>query len=390
MVILNIILIDENIDNYEYKNFIKEFESINFIIVKCFILVKEAISYLKNVQFQETKIIINESLYDDFIQIFEENITSICVAPKIFIFTKYKDIFMEYHLKNNLFYNSGGIKTELEEIKKSILLENKKEDKGWINNIFFNNKGIISKLEDFKHFILNKINNVETKQQYNIQMTFEYIDSQEKLLLPLFYKTLVEKTSNKKMDDYTKFLCDKYSKENKLNELLSSIKSLEDIPIEILSKYYARAYTIASEFYRNINKDLGLNNKEIYLPFIKTLYEGIKLKSLPLASDNILYRGSKISKDEIKLIRNYLNKKLDDLPGVIIFSKSFLSFTKEKATAQSFMQSSNKNKNLCKVLYVLEKDDNIGYNLSTHCDIEKISVFPNEREVYFYRFHHLK
>ena len=33
------------------------------------------------------------------------------------------------------------------------------------------------------------------------------------------------------------------------------------------------------------------------------------------------------------------------------------------------------------LINIWEKDDNLGYNLATHCDIEKISVFPNEREV---------
>ena len=41
---------------------------------------------------------------------------------------------------------------------------------------------------------------------------------------------------------------------------------------------------------------------------------------------------------------------------------------------------------ISKVLFILEKDDNIGYNLSTHCDIEKISFYPNEKEVLFFPF----
>ena len=41
---------------------------------------------------------------------------------------------------------------------------------------------------------------------------------------------------------------------------------------------------------------------------------------------------------------------------------------------------------LSKVLYILEKDDNIDYILSTHSDIEKISFYPNEKEVLFYPF----
>ena len=129
---------------------------------------------------------------------------------------------------------------------------------------------------------------------------------------------------------------------------VASIKSLSDIPIEILSKYYARLYTAESDFYKNINKDLGLNKVEKYLPYIKTLYEGVKLKSLPLANKNILYRGSKISNDEIIKIKEYINKKIKGLPSSIVFSKSFLSFTKDKNIADYFLSFKNNNKNLSK------------------------------------------
>ena len=44
------------------------------------------------------------------------------------------------------------------------------------------------------------------------------------------------------------------------------------------------------------------------------------------------------------------------------------------------------NNNLSKVLFILEKDDSIGYDLSTHCDIEKLSFLPNEKEVLFLPF----
>ena len=46
---------------------------------------------------------------------------------------------------------------------------------------------------------------------------------------------------------------------------------------------------------------------EKYLPFIKTLYEGLKLQSLPLApKDCELFRGSNISKGEIQKIYSIL------------------------------------------------------------------------------------
>ena len=43
-----------------------------------------------------------------------------------------------------------------------------------------------------------------------------------------------------------------------------------------------------------MNKDLkNNNNNDFYLPFIKTLYKGVEMESLPLASKNkILYRGN--------------------------------------------------------------------------------------------------
>ena len=146
----------------------------------------------------------------------------------------------------------------------------------------------------------------------DIQLTFECIDSIDKLALPIFFKSLIDNVSiDNNTEDYTNFLYNTYSKDNdELKILLDSIKSMRNIPIEILSKYYARLYTIESDFYKDINRDLGLNKKEKYLSFIKTLYEGVKLKSLPLASNNILYRGSKISNEEFGKIKSYLNKKI--------------------------------------------------------------------------------
>ena len=94
---------------------------------------------------------------------------------------------------------------------------------------------------------------------------------------------------------------------------------MKNIPIEILSKFYARLYTINSDFYKNINKELRLNKIDNYILFIKTLYEGIKLKALPLSSDKILYRGAKIYNSEIDKIYDYLNKKINGLSCAIFY-----------------------------------------------------------------------
>ena len=353
-----VLWVDANIDNSENTEYVKELESIGSLRLKLFKNIEEAIEQLKYLEFQETKVIISGSFYSEFIKSFKENILKMYIAPKIIVFTKNKENFVkenkDYSSNENVFYTFGGIAPSFNEIKE-----------------FLKEKKI-----------------KEIKKQYDdVQLTFERIDKKEKLVLPIFFKTLIDTISNDNMEKYTDELYETYSKERKdLKSLLGSIASMKNIPIEILSRFYSRLYTADSTFHRNINKDLGLNKKEIYLPFIKTLYEGVKLKSLPLSNDKVLYRGSKISNVEINDIKNYMKKKIEGLPSSIVFSKSFLSFSKEKNVAEKFLKDENKDKNLSKVLFILEKDDNCGYNLSTHGDIEKISFFPNEREVLFFPF----
>ena len=49
-----------------------------------------------------------------------------------------------------------------------------------------------------------------------------------------------------------------------------------------------------------MNQDLLSNNIKNYEQFIKTLYAGVKLKALSLATNKKLYRGSKIPIFEIQ------------------------------------------------------------------------------------------
>ena len=38
------------------------------------------------------------------------------------------------------------------------------------------------------------------------------------------------------------------------------------------------------------------------------------------------------------------------------------------------------------MLFILEKDNSVGFNLSTHCDLENLSYYPGEKEVLFFPF----
>ena len=351
-----IIWIDPNIHSEENQNYLKELKSNGVIKIQCYDNYLEAIDYIKQIKFEETVIIVNGEIYNNFIKIFKENCIYINLVPKIIIWNKNKKVFM----KNN------NINTD-------------------IYHHFYNFE-IKSTFDEIKKLLINPINNnIIVKSDENVRMTFQYIENKEQLTLPLMYKTLIEICSNDIIENYTNSLFKNYKDNYHINELLKQIINIKDIPLELLSKYYIRAYTIESNFYKDLNKDLQSNNLEKHKPFIKVLYEGIKLKSLPLGSDNILYRGSKISNKELKKIKIYMSKKIEGLPAAIVFSNSFLSFTKEKAIAEGHIKNKNYDNKISNVLYILEKNKDVDYKLATHGDIDELSKYP-EREVLFFPF----
>ena len=341
------------IDNSSENDLFSLEKDIHPLSLKKFKQVNTAINYIKQIWFKDTIIIINNNSYSEFIESFNDNIKEVNFFPKIIINNNKKKNFIQ---NNDNFFCKYKVATSIEEIKT----------------------------------ILNELNTAINfdSLEYDAQLTFEKIDSTEKLILPLLYKILIDLVDKDGNNIFIEYIYKKYSNNNfQIKDLLQQIISKANIPLEILSKYYIRLFTMESEFYKDLNKDLRLNEKEKYMPYIQTLYEGIKLKALPLASDNELYRGSQISNNEIENLKNYCKKKLKHLPGAIVFSRSFLSFSKNKAVAEKFLKNINiYNNNLSKVLFILEKDDSIGYDLSTHCDIEKLSFLPNEKEVLFLPF----
>ena len=388
----NVIWLDPNIDRIENSEKLKlKLDSLNIKIIKN---LNEAINHLKKTKFKQIKLILTEEIYKKFVQKYKENLVDMSFSLIVFLYktTEEGKIIFNSNKNNNNINNINYISNN-DNNNNNINYINNNENKEYTTyeEILFEFGGIISDLEELENILkLGKdiIDNEETKKNtfdLPVQLTFEFIDNKGKLLLPLSFKSLIDKATNDNMIEYTNTIFDIYSHNSDIRKLLNSIQSFKNISIENLSKYYAKFYTIESGFYRDINESLRLNNAEKFLTFIRTLYEGVRLKILPLACDNILYRGAKISKFEIEKIKDNIKNKIENLPGLIVFSKPFLSFTKEREVAIRFI-SPNYNNNLTNVLFVLEKDNNIGYNLSTHCDLENLSYFPGEKEVLFFPF----
>ena len=352
-----LIWIDKNVENDENKNYIKELSNLNEFIIYTYKDVKSGIKKLKQIKFKNTFVISSGSLYKEFIKEFKKEENLINTIPKILIFTRDRNKFLksskdiEKEFINDPFYNFGGIKTVFSEIK---------------------------------DFLLNKIPK-KIRELEEDNLIFEYIDDIKKLYLPLYYKTLIKITPLDDFDKFNQFILSKYSNSKQILKLFLQLNSMKKIPIKLLSKYYARAYTAESNLYKDMNSELQKGNIEKYNLFIKMMYEGNKLGALPIYNENTnLFRGGQLSNKEIQILKDYLKKKIKGLPASIVFSKSFLSFSKDENKAKEFIKKTNQN--FTPVFFVLENNKNLNQNLFTNSDIENISFYQNEREVLFFPF----
>ena len=207
-------------------------------------------------------------------------------------------------------------------------------------------------------------------------------------------------------DELTHYLFDSYKDNKYVNKLLEPIDGMAEIPIEILCKYYARLYTIESNFYNDLNKSLREENLQLKIEslfsanknnyysiaFIKSFYEGIKLGAFALDLKEKLYRFSCLEKKEFDEINEYLKNKNPELPAANLFSKTFLSFSEDEKAANNFYEyykndkSKYENKNLVPVFFHLINKGNIKENLYSHIKIDNISINEKEKEILFLPF----
>ena len=130
IIITNVIWIDPEVETEEINQYAKELETNVALKVKLFQNVDDAIEHMKEIKFQETKIIVNGGLYSEFIEKIKENISDLYIAPKIIVFTSDTKNFMktndEYKSDENTFYKFGGVVNKYRKIQKFI--KNDRED----------------------------------------------------------------------------------------------------------------------------------------------------------------------------------------------------------------------------------------------------------------------
>ena len=365
---IDIIWFDEEINTDENQNYIKEFQPL-VNTLETYDNLEKGFDKFYEEKFITIFTIVSGKLWGRFLRMFKENINKIINIPWVVIFTseKFKNILLqkepdEKHILsydtlngvNDTFYNPEGIVASFKELKEKIL----------------------SFRQGFKSDIKKR---TIDKRNFEGVLTFEYLQNEEDLLAPALYKEIITNEKIKKEEKKNLINYFLSFKNNDLENLFLNLKNFKNIPIEILSKYSARAYSYETDFYKTLNYDLMKSKmKNIYKTFIKLLYNGIDIKSFSSFTGKLLYRGSTINKSEIEKILDYKNKR--KLNNIVVFSKAFLSFSEEESMVLNFIGKSDDK--FMGILFVLENNNDIIQE--SNADIHEFSPFKNEKEILFF------
>jgi len=360
----------DNRDNYEYKSFQKIVNKFQNCESKIFQSINIILNNIKKIFFKNTYIIITESVYENFISEFLDKMNEINVIPKFIIYTRQKSN-KNNNQKNKTFYNYGGRLSSFKEILD-----------------FIQKDSIIPNYEISSFSDTLRVGSIlyKNKELHEIKLILEPIESFKQMYLPSYYKTMIKinEEDESKFDKFTKLLYDEYKGVEEIEDLLSQIIKLKNIPIKLLCKYWVRCYT-AKSFHYDINDYLNKGKSGKYTLFIKMMYEGVKLKVLESPIKSVIYRGAHMTNIELKKIKDCLNNKKKKISAGILFCKAFLSFSciKNKAVVFALKNTHFDPKTMKRVLFVLKSNPNINETFNTHADIEKYSFYPNEKEILF-------
>ena len=384
--IKNIIWIDENnqkdIHKKYYKILISKFPEANIIFFEKLL---DGLNKLNLFSFQTVHIIISGKLFQDYLFYIKKNLCNLKCMIVTIIFTSSEmcKIFSNqpeneqyikketYQFLGHDFYNYGLFHYRFNEIVE--FFEN--YEKQMSNN-----------------FLLYPIIENKKKITYENIYIFQEIKNSNDLILFSLYDSISKKiieTNESEIKDFIIKCLQNYNNPE-VSDLFLSFTFLNNIPYEILSKYFIRLYTLQNKFYNDINNSL-LNNEEKYFScYIKMLYKGLEIKSLKYFNLNEcnIYRGSYIDKNELNLLKKYYKNVKDNLPSSVLYSKSFLSFSKNDKNAVNFLKNYNPNPNTVPVFFIITKKKPYKYNNISNADLDSdlISRYLNEKEVLFFPF----
>ena len=350
---IKLIWIDDNVNSFEnrmYSNRLK-------FNLETFTSVQEGINKIKQIQFKKIIIMTKGSMIKDLISVINLEKIKIYNSLDIIIFTRkeHKE-FIKLQCVNDQqiskFFNVSNIFVDIDEV---------------IN--YLNNNSIITNNEEEIFDTIGKAIKISNYKE---------------LIQPLYYMNSIESPTNEEIKDFNYFLKNCFGKDMK--ELIIQLENNSKLPNEIICKYWARAYTIESPFYKIMNKRLREKKGKLFVTFIKMMYEGIRNGVFTPIQANKFYRGGTISNNEFEKIKNYFknNNNKEYFPSSILYIRPFLSFSIDKDVAFKFMKSMKDHK---AAIFIVNNHQNI-YNkdLYSYGYFYNYSIYKKEKEVLFFPY----
>ena len=354
--IKKVIWIDKSVYNNENQGYKKIMEEKYGLDVKTFDNAKLGIEEIKSTEtYSPIFIITSGTIYPEFYQFFKKAVTFIKNLPVQIIFTSSVNSFKSTHKNDEIgqqigkFYNLGGVTDEFEDVENFIVKMN-------------------TKLRNYK---VKCPYTYKRSQDFSGLQTFSYVNEKKTLFLPMFFKSIKKK---KKIDyketlDFIHFILNNFGND-KISELFKGMILFNDIPEPILSKFFARGYTLESPFYGIMNQNLMKKNYNYFSTYIKFLYKGIHNYSYKPLTDCTLYRGTKLEKSEINYLRNILKKKRLNKEIPIIYCTSFLSFSTNHKTAKDLANRRKIEPNESENMPIIVDDESVETEESSENNIE--------------------
>ena len=374
--------IDKNINNQENKGYAKKLKdnpkNLKELTFLYFDNVEQPFELILNyIKFKIMFVLISGSLYSDYYHQLKNGIKFIKCFPICVIFTseQLKEIYIKKE-ENNF-------------IDKEILSS--------INHPFFNLGGVSSNFDHCISFFTNfytyyeslqdkYIGNKREADTYEGCLTFECIINRNQLIFPFLYYKSIENinVSENEINYFKNYLLSNHG-EKQIAELLIPMMYIREIPHELIAKIFARIYTQQTSFYPEMNKYLMKKKGKDYQTFITVLLEGLANGSLHNSDEKVLYRGTKMTRKEvdeiIKRFEKWKNTNDKSLPSFLLYSRAFLSFTKNEDKLLNFLGKTDNN--FYAVVFKLNYNGTLDNKYSSNVDIESISVYQKEREVLF-------
>lgn len=372
--IKNVIWIDKSVFNDENQGYKKIMEDKYGLDVKVYDDARTGIEAIKNAEiYSPIYIITSGSIYPEFYRFFKSAVTYIKNLPVQIIFTSSVTSFKNTHKNDEIgrqigkFYNLGGITDRFSQVEDFIKETNKK----------------------LKEFETKSIYTTEFQRDFSGLQTFSYLYEYDILQLPFFYRDIVNhnRIDYRDISTLINFMLTKFGN-YAITQLLKGMILFNDIPEPILSKFFARAYTVESPFYDIMNQNLMRKNYDIYHTYIKLMYKGIVNRSYKPKTDCTLYRGTKLEKFEIQMLKDILEDSRMSREVPIIYSTSFLSFSTKDDISKNLGNrrlTTSKNRSVIIKLNPLNKRD-ANRIMDTNGCLFDISAYHDESEVLFFPF----